>query len=89
MIYEVKDISGYACGVCAGVTGCTLVYTGVCAGVCAEVQGCAGVCLGICRCAQVCVGKQECARFERELEIQKSLMTCDQRTLIHILYEFF
>ena len=54
MIYEVKDISGYVCGVCAGVYGCVRRglrgSPGVCWGVpgymqvCAGVRGKAGVC---------------------------------------------
>ena len=70
---------------CVGVHGCEQVYMGVLryAQVCVGVRKCAWVCQW--KCAGVC----ECVCWMNFQNIFWRLESIHQRTLIHIVYEFF
>ena len=84
---ESRSVLGYA-RVCAGMCGCV---RRVCADVhiCAGVRGCVGVCTSMHWCVQKCLGVCECVCGMNFQNTYWRIESLHQRTLIHILYEFF
>ena len=77
-----------------GGCGCAYMYMGVCRceWVCACVCGCVGyaqVCMGVCGSLRKCTSVCKCVCWMNFQNIFWRLESIHQRTLIHILYEFF